>query len=115
MDIWYRAGELAADPPTQEAMTAYISDLSLLEAAWRPVPGATIRHTDRVISNTLSHSMWFHQPPQVDDWVLFHADSPRAHAGRSLCTAHMFAADGSLMASVAQEGLMRFREPTVIE
>ncbi|MDH4170056.1 MAG: thioesterase family protein [Acidimicrobiia bacterium] len=110
LDIWYRAPELAHDAPSQEAMVGYISDLSLLEAAWRPVPDATIRHIDRIISSTLSHSMWFHEPPRLHDWVLFHAQSPRAAAGRSLCTAHIFSSDGSLMVSVAQEGLMRFRD-----
>ncbi|MGI9603232.1 MAG: acyl-CoA thioesterase [Acidimicrobiales bacterium] len=111
LDIWYRAADTGPETAEHEAMVGYISDLSLLETAWRPVPGATIRRTDRVVSNTLSHTMWFHEPPRVDDWVLFHAESPRAAAGRSLCQAHLFSADGSLMVSVAQEGLMRFREP----
>ena len=109
MDIWYRAPAVADDRGAHEAMACYIADLSLLETAWRPIPGATIRKTDRYISSTLSHTMWFHRWPHVDDWVLYHSESPAAVAGRSLCTGHLFARDGTLLVSVAQEGLMRIR------
>lgn len=110
MDIWYRAPHVAEDRGAHEAMACYIADLSLLETAWRPIPGATIRKTDRFVSSTLSHTMWFHRWPRVDDWVLYHSEAPGAVGGRSLCTGHLFARDGTLLVSMAQEGLMRIRE-----
>lgn len=106
---WYRCTDLPDDPALHEAMFGFASDLSLLETAWRPVEGQSITNLDQVVSNTISHTMWFHHQPRLHDWVLFHGHSPRAAGGRSLCTAHLFTADGELIGSVAQEGLMRIR------
>jgi acyl-CoA thioesterase-2 len=54
--------------------------------------------------------MWFHRAPRADDWVLYTQDSPSASGGRGLAVGRMFAQDGTLMATVAQEGMVRLKE-----
>jgi acyl-CoA thioesterase II len=105
--VWLRAvGELPDDPLVHEAVLAYASDYSLLEPILR-------RHgrawTDRGLrAASLDHAMWFHRPARADDWVLYAQRSPSAQGGRGLGIGRMFAADGTLVASVAQEGMVRF-------
>jgi acyl-CoA thioesterase-2 len=107
--IWLRAiGELPDDPLIHSAVLAYASDYSLLEPVLR-------RHglvwTDRRLRPaSLDHSMWFHRPVRADDWVLYASRSPSAQGGRGLGIGRMFAADGTLVATVAQEGMVRVRE-----
>ena len=107
--IWLRAiGTLPDDPLIHTAVLAYASDYSLLEPVLR-------RHgmvwTDRRLRPaSLDHSMWFHRPARADDWVLYASQSPSAQGGRGLGIGRMFAADGRLVATVAQEGMVRVRE-----
>lgn len=107
--VWLRAvGRLPDDPLVHEAVLAYASDYSLLEPILR-------RHgrawTDRGLSAaSLDHAMWFHRPVRADDWVLYAQSSPSAQGGRGLGIGRMFAADGTLVASVAQEGMVRLRD-----
>ena len=104
--VWLRAvGELPDDPVIHEAVLAYASDYSLLEPILR-------RHgrawTDRGLrAASLDHAMWFHRPARADDWMLYAQRSPSAQGGRGLGIGRMFAADGTLVASVAQEGMVR--------
>jgi acyl-CoA thioesterase-2 len=58
---------------------------------------------------SLDHATWFHHPARVDEWLLFDLDSPAAAGGRGLARGAVYAADGRLVASLAQEGLMRLR------
>ncbi|MEK6344863.1 MAG: acyl-CoA thioesterase II, partial [Curtobacterium sp.] len=83
----------------------YASDLSILEPVMR-------RHgvawgTPGVKSASLDHAMWWHRDGRADDWVLYTQESPSAQGGRGLAFGRMFSRDGRLLASVAQEGMMR--------
>jgi acyl-CoA thioesterase-2 len=95
-----------------EGLLVYASDLNLLETAWRPLEGLSISRTDLVLSQTLSQTVWFHEVPRMDEWLLFHSTATRAHQGRSMCVGQWFTEGGALVASVAQEGLMRMRRPS---
>lgn len=102
--VWLRAnGEVPEDPRLHLALIVYASDRTLLDTAWRP-------HADqgRPAGASLDHSMWFHQPPRFDDWLLYDMHSPVAHSSRGLAMGHMFNESGECLVSVAQEGLVRF-------
>ncbi len=109
--VWMRAvGSLPDDPLVHEAVLAYASDYSLLEPILR-------RHglpwtTPGLRMASLDHAMWFHRPARADDWVLYAEESPSAEGGRGLGLGRMFAADGTLVATVAQEGMVRVPDPT---
>ncbi|MGB7480274.1 MAG: acyl-CoA thioesterase II, partial [Burkholderiaceae bacterium] len=59
---------------------------------------------------SLDHTIWFHRPFRMDDWLLLAMDSPNASGGRALCLAHVYNRQGELVATMAQEGLIRLRE-----
>lgn len=107
--VWFKAlGELPDDPLTHAAVFAYAADWVLLEPVLR-------RHgvtwTDRRLRvASLDHAMWFHRPGRADRWTLYTQESPSASSGRGLGYGHMFAADGTLVATVAQEGMVRLKE-----
>lgn len=106
--IWMRAiGELPDDPLIQSAALAYCSDYTLLEPILRrhQIPWSDPRL--RIAS--LDHAMWFHRPGRVDDWVLYSQETPSATSGRGLGIGRMFARDGRLLATVAQEGMVRLK------
>jgi acyl-CoA thioesterase-2 len=105
--VWMRVrGELPDDPAVHASLIAYASDRGLIATARRP---HGIAHS-RNASASLDHSMWFHHPPRFDDWLLYTSDSPVAHAARALIFGQMYRQDGTRVASVAQEGLIRVRE-----
>lgn len=107
--IWMRAnGTLPDDPLIHDAVLAYGSDYSLLDPVIRRHGRAWRDGTLTVAS--LDHSMWFHRPARADDWILYAQESPSAQGGRGLAIGRMFAADGTLVATVAQEGMMRARD-----
>ncbi len=102
--IWLKAnGDLPEDPKLHLALVVYASDRTLLDTASRP-------HADqgRSAGASLDHSMWFHQVPVFDEWLLFDMYSPVAENSRGLAMGHMFGASGQCMVTVAQEGLVRF-------
>ena len=89
-------------------MLTYASDLTLLEAALLPhVEGGVASRQVDVAS--LDHAVWFHRPFRADDWLLYVQESPNAGGGRGLATGRLFTAEGTLVASVVQEGLIRRR------
>ena len=106
--VWLKAiGPMPDDPLVHAAVLAYCSDYSLLEPVLR-------RHglawSDRRLrAASLDHAMWFHRPARADDWTLFTQSSPSASGGRGLATGRMFNADGQLVVSVAQEGMIRLK------
>ena len=107
--VWLRArGPLPDDPLIHDAVLAYASDYSLLEPVLRRHGRAWSEQGMRVAS--LDHAMWFHRRARADDWILYAQASPSAQGGRGLATGRMFAADGTLIATVAQEGMMRFKD-----
>jgi len=103
--VWLRVnGELPEDPRIHLALMVYASDRCLLDTAFRPHAG-----TSEMSGASLDHSMWFHAPPRFDDWLLYHTRSPVAAAGRGLATGTLYDTSGNCLASVAQEGSVRFR------
>jgi acyl-CoA thioesterase-2 len=89
----------------QRAAFAYASDFTILESNLRRhgVPWATPGL--RIAS--LDHAMWWHRPARVDDWLLYVQESPTARGGRGLATGRIYTRDGALVASVAQEVMVR--------
>lgn len=111
---WLRAIDTLPDNPVlHQAMLAYASDFGLLNAALLPHGLSFFGGSAKGAS--LDHAMWFHDSVRVDDWLLYATDSPAAGGSRGLCRGSIFTRDGRLVASVAQEGLMRpqlQREPS---
>lgn len=108
-EVWMRAvAPLGEDVKMQQAALAYASDMAFMESALRP--HGLIWTTPGLQSASLDHAMWFHRPFDFNNWMLFAQDSPSASQGRGLVRGQMFSQDGTLMASVAQECLMRVRK-----
>ena len=103
---WIRInGDLPADPVHQLASFTYASDMTLLAAAL--VPHGLAIHSEGMQAASLDHAIWFHRPFRADEWWLYDQVSPSASGGRGLALARVFSRDGRLVASVAQEGLIR--------
>lgn len=108
--LWMRAiAALPDDPNVHRALLAYASDHGLLGAAMRP-HGLSFM-SGQVRPASLDHAMWFHRDFRLDDWLLYSLDSPSASGARGLCRGSIFARDGRLVASTAQEGMLRVRRP----
>ena len=106
--IWIRAtGRLPDEPAIHQCVLAYASDMTLLDTALVPL-GKTVFNED-VMAASLDHALWFHQPFRADEWLLYAQDSPNLGGARGLARGSIFASDGRLVASVAQEGLLRQR------
>lgn len=104
--VWLRAkGPLPADPAIHRALLAYLSDMTLLDAALG-AHGHSVFDTGLQIAS-LDHALWFHRPVRADDWLLYTQDSPNSCGARGFARGLLFSHDGRLVASVAQEGLMR--------
>jgi len=104
--VWMRARRpLPDDPAVHRAALAYISDLSIQESILRAHGIAWTRPGLKVAS--LDHAMWWHRPGRIDDWLLYVQKSPSARGGRGLATGKIYTADGMLVASVAQEIMVR--------
>ncbi len=105
-DLWFRAnGVLAEDPALHTALLVYESDNALLATSRLPHRGNFVRERMQVAS--LDHAMWFHRPARVDDWLLYSLDSPSSSGARGLNRGSIYTADGLLVASTVQEGLIR--------
>jgi acyl-CoA thioesterase-2 len=105
-DVWVRAlGDVPADPHIQAAVLAYISDMTLLDASLYP-HGTSIFDPSMQVAS-LDHAMWFHRPITFGDWLLYTQDSPSASGARGMTRGSIYSRAGLLIASVAQEGLIR--------
>lgn len=105
--IWLKTrGDLPDDPAIHRALLAFVSDMSLLDTALLP-HGKSI--FSRVQVASLDHAMWFHRPFRADTWLLYAQDSPSASGARGFNRGAIYSRDGDLVASVAQEGLIRPR------
>ncbi len=108
--VWFRAiGPLPADTLTHQAVLAYASDYGLLPTALGP-HGVAFR-TKGLQMASLDHSLWMHRPFRADEWLLYVMDSPAAAGARGFVRGSIYTRAGALVASVAQEGLMRVRPP----
>ncbi|MDE2283138.1 MAG: acyl-CoA thioesterase II [Hyphomicrobiales bacterium] len=107
--IWFRAtGRLPDEPAIHQCVLAYASDMTLLDSALVPL-GKTVFNED-VMAASLDHALWFHRPFRADEWLLYAEDSPNLGGARGFARGLIFAANGTLVASVAQEGLLRQRQ-----
>lgn len=108
--LWMRArAHLPDDQAIHRAVLAYASDYSLIDTALVPHGRALFDPAIQIAS--LDHAMWFHRSFRADDWVLYVQDSPWTGGARGLCRGSIFSRDGALVATLAQEGLMRQRDP----
>lgn len=112
--IWFRAvdklavDKLADDEALHRCLLAYVSDFHLLDTALKPHGLSMI--SPKLVIASIDHAMWFHRSVRVDDWLLYAIDSPSASGARGFTRGSVFARDGRLVASAAQEGLIRVRE-----
>ncbi len=107
--VWTRSPiALPDDVLVHESLFAYVSDYGLLWTSLQP-HGVTMGDPRLQIAS-LDHTIWFHRPFRMDEWLLFAMESPNASGGRGLCFAHVYNRDGVLVATLAQEGLIRLRE-----
>jgi acyl-CoA thioesterase-2 len=105
-DVWVRAtGPVPEDRTYQAAILAYLSDMTLLDAALFAHGTSIFDQSLQVAS--VDHAMWFHRPCKLDDWLLYTQDSPSASGARGMTRGSLFTRSGVLIASVAQEGLIR--------
>jgi acyl-CoA thioesterase-2 len=108
--VWMRASDPVTDDIAyNQAVLAYASDMSLLGTSMRP--HGIVWTTPGFQSASLDHAIWFHRHSRLDDWHLFAQDSPTAQGARGFIRGEIYSADGVLVASVAQEGLIRYRPP----
>ncbi|NRA60298.1 MAG: acyl-CoA thioesterase II [Psychrobium sp.] len=105
--VWMRAnGELPDDIRVHKYLLAYASDFSFLPVAGQP-HGVSLM-TPKLQMATIDHSMWFHREFRLDDWLLYEIDSPSASNGLGFVTGRFFDRQGRLVASTAQEGVLRW-------
>jgi acyl-CoA thioesterase II len=107
-NVWIRTtGPLPDAAAIHQCVLAYASDMMLLDAALIPHGRTVFEKT--IMAASLDHALWFHRPFRADDWLLYAQDSPNASGARGFSRGLIFARDGTLVASVAQEGLIRQR------
>lgn len=104
--VWFRLSEPVGDSPElHRALLAYASDFQLLGTA--TYPHGISYYQPNVQMASLDHALWFHRPFRADDWLLYSIDSPSANSSRGLARGQIFDRQGRLVASSAQEGLIR--------
>ena len=108
--VWFRAtGPLPDNPAIQAAVLAYASDMTLLDTSLYAHGRAVFDPALQVAS--LDHAMWFHRPIDMEKWHLYTQDSPNSSGARGFTRGSIYSEDGELVASAAQEGLIRLRDP----
>jgi acyl-CoA thioesterase-2 len=106
--VWIKAtGRLPDDPAIHRCVLAYTSDMGLLDTAL--VPHGRTLFEKEFMAASLDHALWLHRPFRADEWLLFAQDSPNLHGSRGFARGLIFKRDGTLVASVAQEGLVRLK------
>jgi acyl-CoA thioesterase-2 len=107
-NVWIRAtSRLPDDLAIHQCVLAYASDMMLLDSALLP-HGRTVFEKG-IMAASLDHALWLHRPFRADEWLLYAQDSPNLAGARGYSRGLIFARDGALVASVAQEGLLRQR------
>ena len=107
-NVWIKAvSPLPDDPAIHQCVLAYASDMTLLDTAL--VPHGRTLFEPEFMASSLDHALWLHRPFRADDWLLYSQDSPNLNGARGLSRGLIFARDGTLVASVMQEGLIRLR------
>jgi acyl-CoA thioesterase-2 len=107
-NVWIRAtGKLPDDPAIHQCVLAYASDMSLLDTAL--VPHGRSLFEKQFMGASLDHALYLHRPFRADDWLLYAQETPTMTGSRGFARGLIYTRDGSLVASVAQEGLVRIR------
>jgi len=110
-NVWVKTtGALPDDPAIHQCVLAYTSDMGLLDTAL--VPHGRTLFEKEFMAASLDHALWLHRPFRADEWLLFAEDSPNLHGSRGFARGLIFKRDGTLVASVAQEGLVRLKRTT---
>ena len=108
--MWIKAvGKLSDDVLVHQAVLAYASDMGLMGTSQKPHAVGWGSNNRPIHAASLDHAMWFHRPFRMDQWLLYDVTSPSASGARGLVSGRFFAQDGTLVASVTQEGLIRDR------
>ena len=108
--VWIKAtGTLGDDLALHQCVLAYASDFTLLDTAL--IAHGRFVFDPNLMLASLDHAVWFHEPFRADEWLLYAQDSPSSGASRAFCRGTLFTRDGRLVASTAQEGLVRERTP----
>ena len=108
-NVWFRiAGPIGEGRALHQCMLAYASDMTLLDTCLLPHGVSWLN--PKLQSASLDHAIWFHEPFRADEWLLYVQDSPKAAGGRGLNRGSIYTQAGRLVASVAQEGLIRVRD-----
>lgn len=106
---WMKSqSRLSDDPLLHMCILAFASDFGLMSTAMLPHGVSVIQ--SNVHAASLDHAMWFHRDFRIDEWLLYDMDAPNASASRGMNFGRVFKQDGTLVATVAQEGLMRLHE-----
>jgi acyl-CoA thioesterase-2 len=106
--VWIRTtGAVPDKRPLQRAILAYLSDMTLLDTS--TFAHGRIGFDPEIQMASLDHAMWFHRDHKLDDWLLYTQDSPNTIGARGFARGFLYARDGTLVASTAQEGLVRLR------
>ena len=104
--VWIRAvDKLPDDMALHRCLLAYVSDYWLLDTSTMPHGSSFLR--GNLIMASIDHAIWFHRPARVDEWLLYSLDSPSSSGARGFARGSFYTRDGVLVASTAQEGLIR--------
>ena len=107
-NVWIKTtGALPDDPAIHRSVLAYTSDMGLLDTAL--VPHGRTLFEKEFMAASLDHALWLHRPFRADEWLLYSQDSPNLEGARGFSRGLIFTRDGTLVASVAQEGLVRLK------
>lgn len=107
-NVWIRCRErLPDDVATHQCVLAYASDMALLDASL--IPHGRSVFDKRIMAASLDHALWFHRPFRADEWMLYAQDSPNSFGARGFSRGLLYREDGTLIASVCQEGMTRER------
>jgi acyl-CoA thioesterase-2 len=108
-ELWFKLhGEVEDDPQLHRALLAYVSDFHLVGTATLPHGISWVG--GKLVMASLDHAMWFHRDFRLDDWLLYACDSPSTGSGRGLARGLIYDRQGRLVASTAQEGVIRLRK-----
>lgn len=106
--LWMRAPALPEAQTVHQALLAHATDLTLIGTALRPLEGlGEADAPERIHTAVTSHTIWFHRDVKLDDWILLRQQSPSVAGGRGFGLGHAFARSGALVASYAQESMIR--------
>lgn len=104
--VWMRvSGKMPDQPVLHQAVLAFASDYTLIDTAL--IGHGRLLFDPELQIASIDHAIWFHRQSRMDEWVLYAQDSPSAHSSRGMCMGRIFTGDGTLLATVAQEGLFR--------